>query len=401
MVMTAPGQNWSMTAALGVLLALPSAQAEPTPEELAQWVRHLSHEEYARREAAVKNLGHAGMAAFPLVLEAAMGGDPEGEMRAGRVLVILADAFEPGVDEAMLRELEARRESSDPRIAKRAEVLIEMMTGAARNCSAAHLSELGLEIGPNAEKVTSLRLGEDWEGKDDDLRHLIRFPEIATLNLSKTDRITDEALKILPRLPNLEKLYLGGTSIEGPGLIHLKDVPTLKYISFQHLGIGNAEAVHVAPLVGLEHLGFDYTKVQDEALVHVTNLKALQTLWLNGAEIDGPGLLHLKELPNLNKLVLAKAEFDDVGMASLAQLTQIKHLGLDDTKITDEGAKHLASLVNLEKLWLNRTALSDASIPVLAKLTKLEKLYVPGCKITPEGIAKLQELLPTCEITSE
>jgi hypothetical protein len=49
-------------------------------------------------------------------------------------------------------------------------------------------------------------------------------------------------------------------------------------------------------------------------------------------------------------------------------------LYLSDTQVTDTGLEHLKGLTNLERLELNRT------------------------QVTDEGVRKLQEALPNCEI---
>lgn len=368
-------------------------------QDVERLAGQLTADSYAEREAATRALCEAGLPALPLVTSAAVGDDPEAVARARIILEHFYDSLEPGMMEATRGGLLDLVESRDDEVAYRGGVLYRQVVEAARMRSRLHLKSLGqLETGKGP--MESFRLGSGWEGGDEDLRHLLRFPEVSVVDVSHRT-VADGFLAILPNLPRVEKLYIGHTSIVGPGLQHLADMPRLKYLSLQGLPVGDREAAAVAGIATLEHLGFDYTEVTDDGLVHVAELKHLQTLWLNGLGIAGPGLVHLQGLPKLNKLIFAKSCFGDDGMAFLSGLTSLEQLGLDDTQVSDAGIPHLASLTNLKKLWLNRTGLTDASIPALVKLTSLESLQVPGCNFTTEGIARLREALPACEITTE
>ena len=55
-------------------------------------------------------------------------------------------------------------------------------------------------------------------------------------------------------------------------------------------------------------------------------------------------------------------------------LSRVTHLDLSDTQITDAGLQHLTGLIQLQYLYLKRT------------------------KVTDEGVKKLQQALPNCQI---
>jgi hypothetical protein len=59
--------------------------------------------------------------------------------------------------------------------------------------------------------------------------------------------------------------------------------------------------------------------------------------------------------------------------------------------------KDLASL-NLKIIDLGGTRVSDAAVEQLAALGKLWKLRLTGTGVSAEGIARLREALPNCEI---
>jgi hypothetical protein len=64
--------------------------------------------------------------------------------------------------------------------------------------------------------------------------------------------------------------------------------------------------------------------------------------------------------------------------------------------VTDTGLKSLANHPELEELDLRDTAISDQGLGVIAHLGAL--LDVRGTQVTEQGVARLAEALPRCEI---
>ena len=52
----------------------------------------------------------------------------------------------------------------------------------------------------------------------------------------------------------------------------------------------------------------------------------------------------------------------------------------------------------MQMLYLDRTAVTDAGLAHLRSLPKLRVLWVKDTRISDEGIRKLQQALPDCEI---
>jgi hypothetical protein len=70
-----------------------------------------------------------------------------------------------------------------------------------------------------------------------------------------------------------------------------------------------------------------------------------------------------------------------------------------DTEITDAELEHLKELVSLRFLYICRTPqVTDVGLKHLEGLNSLEALFLAGTPVTDEGIKKLQEALPTCQI---
>ena len=385
---------WFLVGGLGLEAGAGEPEATRSPARgLEMLVGQLADEKFAVRENATEKLMAAGIPALPHVLEAALGEDPERSARGLKILTKYWDTFDSALVKATLVALESAVEGG--RVGA-VGIMNEIVDGG-RNRSARYLTRRGLAVSENSQDISRVRIGEEWEGEDRDLLHLQRFPELKVLNVSETE-VGDAVMGVLSRLPSLEKLYLGKTRITLVGMAELPNAQGIEYLSLQGLQLGNEAAVHVAPLTSLKHLGLDFTKMDDGALEHLRGLKSLETLWLNGLHIKGPGLGHLEGLPLLSKLIFANSAVGDPAMSHLGKLRQVRQLGLDDTAVTDLGISHLAGLKSLEKLWLNRTVVGDGAIPALGKLTALKQLYLGGSRVTPEGLRRLRELMPGCEV---
>lgn len=99
------------------------------------------------------------------------------------------------------------------------------------------------------------------ETTDDDLKHLAGTPAVRSVALNESERVSDEGLKVLGTLKQLQSLDLSWSEITGKGLSHLRGA------------------------AALENLDLSYTKVQDEHLAPLSELKRLKVLNVEMTEI--------------------------------------------------------------------------------------------------------------------
>jgi hypothetical protein len=74
-------------------------------------------------------------------------------------------------------------------------------------------------------------------------------------------------------------------------------------------------------------------------------------------------------------------------------------LDLEGPGFTDAAIRILAGKKRpLDKILLKNAGVTDAGLPVLAKNPKLTDVVLLGTKVTPAGVAALQQALPKCKI---
>ncbi|MCX7428861.1 MAG: hypothetical protein NTW96_24950 [Planctomycetia bacterium] len=131
---------------------------------------------------------------------------------------------------------------------------------------------------------------------------------------------------------------------------------------------------HVKDLPELQDLFVAYGNLTDGSMENVKDLTSLRVLFLGGMKITDAGLKHLKGLIELRDLNLQDTKITDVGLENLTGLTQLETLNLSNTKVTDAGLEHLKGLGKLRELNLLDTRVSDLGVEKLQKA-------LPKCKI--------------------
>lgn len=92
-------------------------------------------------------------------------------------------------------------------------------------------------------------------------------------------------------------------------------------------------------------------------------------------------------------------QFGDADLQRLAGLSELEFLRLHNaTQLTNQALEYLAQIRNLKSLDLTAASVNDAGVPLLEKFTTLELLHLTNAKVTPQGVAQLQQALPDCRI---
>jgi len=139
--------------------------------------------------------------------------------------------------------------------------------------------------------------------------------------------------------------------------------------------------------------------ITDTGLSHLSGLTSLKYLDLRGTEITDAGLSHLSGLTSLKRLDLTGTKVTDAGLSHLSRLISLQSLRLCDVEITGTGLSHLKGLSNLTMLSLDNCPVENSSITYLKSLDSLRQLGIPRTYIDEQGLEKLKQALPDCQIT--
>jgi serine/threonine protein kinase len=204
----------------------------------------------------------------------------------------------------------------------------------------------------------------------------------------------------IPRDPfDITGLSLGGDNVSEEAVIAVLPLPGLKNLGLCgcQLTTGGLEQIaQLAPDVESVNLGgVDLAKVD---LSSLRQLQHLHTLWIGRTGIGDEAMDALTQVASLQYLWIGETSITDEGVRRLPLLQRLHGVGLEYTQVTGNCLPHLEKL-QLGTLLLDGNPISDEDIDSLGQLKTLRGLSLHGTKITDEGLVRLGELLPQCEIS--
>jgi hypothetical protein len=193
------------------------------------------------------------------------------------------------------------------------------------------------------------------------LIHLRSMPRLRAVELHNV-RLSEKGKEALGRLDNIRCLVLGGAAENGD--------------ERWRPDANNDVLAHLSGLTRLENL--NVTNVTDAGLVHLRKLPSLHYLTLSDAAVTDDGLRHLAGL-GIRRLYLFHSKISDRGIVHLARLPELRELSLSGTKVTEAAIPDLQKLKNLRSLDLTNTRFTDAGRrKVFNGMPTLEHLDLSG-----------------------
>lgn len=192
------------------VVALPTAV--PTTDQIAGWIEQLGAPQFARREAASKNLLAAGRLAIDPLAAAIRTGDLEVASRGVEILREML-AVESLAEQAEAA-LEACAEES-PGAARLANAALEFHQAGQAAAARGRLEALGAVFHdrPLVELAgDEVEFGRAWKGSGVDLRDLARLPRLRAVAFHGV-RLDERGMAILGRLQRVERIELFGTGL--------------------------------------------------------------------------------------------------------------------------------------------------------------------------------------------
>jgi hypothetical protein len=258
-------------------------------------------------------------------------------------------------------------------------------------------------------QITGLNAGGQMT--DAAMGRLPRLDHVTHLNLGGSMRLTDEGLKHLAHMPQLQVLEVGGwkTPITDRGLEALRHLTDLKrFQSCWTQGITDAGVANLAFCDRLESVDLLGTQTGDGAIYALTGKRKLRR-FKTGRLVTDAGFPLLHQFPVFKtwqggdisySLMSADAEpnhllvdgpFTNNGLASIAGLDGLFALTFfwHVSALTADGLKPLADLPNLGFLGCQDELCNDEAMRHIAAIPRLRMLMGQGAVASDDGFAAL------------
>ena len=274
-------------------------------------------------------------------------------------------------------------------------------------------------------RITAIDFRASWV-TDADLRRLVHFPALHSLNLSLT-RVTDQGMQELRVLPGIVDLDLRFAEfVTDEGVASIKNWKKLKRLRLHGTKSSDTALDHIAGLTTLETLDLGSLMLTDVGLERLTALTNLKALSIGGNEIGDAGLQALRQMPGLTFLDLSGRQgtdsnvwsinMSDVGLEAIVTLTQLRELrfGCNSIGVGSEGTRFatvsamsvtparlrkMKALTKLQRLKLEGCdRIDDEAAAILAGFPALEEVDLKGTAVTAKGLAALRTARPKLRV---
>ena len=234
------------------------------------------------------------------------------------------------------------------------------------------------------EHVTALQLGGSRAVTDDGLRHLARMPQLQTLDLSGC-QVTDRGLDVLRQLPHLRRFQLcWRRDVTDAGAAHLAGCEELEHVDLMGTQTGDGAIRALAGKAQLRRFKSG-REVTDAGIVLLHQIPVFKT-W-HGGELKY-SLMDSEAGPNL---VTLDGPFTDAAVANLTGLDGLFALSFfwHVSALTPDGLAPLSALPNLGLLGCEGRLCDDTAMRHISRLPRLRMLQAQGTVATDEGFRAL------------
>ena len=181
------------------------------------------------------------------------------------------------------------------------------------------------------------------------VQELWRFRSLKMLRI-QSSFVSDESLRVLAGMKDLQELDLNWTSVSDAGIAHLTKLPNLKSIMFIKLNppfnkaychpsqLTDKTIEHLAKIPSLEKIIFWGSELGDADFAKLKSCENLKELWLIDSGLNNQTISGLRELKSLKYLDLSDNEIDDQAFAVFTKMTNLNYLSITRTKVSSEAA---------------------------------------------------------------
>jgi hypothetical protein len=252
----------------------------------------------------------------------------------------------------------------------------------------------------NQERVVKVAIS-GGTATDEVAAHVGNLHDLRELIFERTE-LTDQDLRHLRGLTNLQKLSISGSPFSVAGLELLSPLSRLDHI---YIGEGRdldaAAFAAIARLQGLRKLSMGGGSFGNENLSPLAALTNLEELSFDNHrnKVNGTFGKYLVDLPRLADLSPGE-DITDNGIASIAKLVRLRVLFLEGPFITDAGLRQICTLrelPNLIRLSIRVPRFTDAGAAILPSCRRLSAFTEVRSSMTAAGRRMLRTTMPDCD----
>ncbi len=209
-----------------------------------------------------------------------------------------------------------------------------------------------------------------------DFPHLARCRVLEELDIGE---ISDDDLAKLPRLPNLKTLTLAFSDKLTGKHISASRFPSLRSLHCYFSAIDDAGMAEIGQLSNLRTLDVQHSRVTDAGVAAISSLEHLKSIDLANTEVTGAGIGALRDLEDVD---LSFTYLTDEVLEEIGRLRGLRVLSMSDCVfVTDNGMKALAHHPQLENINASGCGITDACTESLATIGSLEHLWLEGTDV--------------------
>jgi hypothetical protein len=275
------------------------------------------------------------------------------------------------------------------------------------------LTDRGLEALSRAGSITGLIVG-GAHLTDEGMRHLAAMPQLEGLGLGgPMCRITDRGLEALRHLKRLRRFDMQwAPRVSDAGIAHLAGCDRLEHVDLMGTPTGDGALVALAGKPALRYVATG-RQVTDDGLALLREFPVFRapygadvalglmhfSLEHNSVLLDGAftdrGLAQLSGLQGLIgvNLFWHTPAFTADGLSALADVPNLAFLGVDGKRCDDQAMRNIATIPRLRMLMAQGAIAADDGFEALGRASALEYLWGRDCpNLTDRGFRALTSI---------
>jgi hypothetical protein len=243
---------------------------DPPNADVHSWIEQLNSSEFQLRDAATQKLIQARSTAVVPVIRAVTGASLEVTLRGVFILRELALCGEDLTEQAATEGLQKIAKDPLNRAAGRAREALIALDDLRQDRAFRELQKLGAVINPDHEEmgltaggVFAVEIGDKWQGRVEDLRHLRWLRDVEQLTLDGP-QVTDAWFRYLEGMDQLYILKIRRAGISHEALAGLPAIKRLQYVKLLYVDIDDRAIKHLKRCTQVSKVLAYGTKLGDE-----------------------------------------------------------------------------------------------------------------------------------------